>query len=150
MWSIFSSKVFKMVSMRSFSVLALATLLTYSCSKKEAPSQESAPAQSAVGAAAKQQDPVAEAKTIFKSRCVVCHGDTGEGNGPGSAALNPKPRSFGDPEWQAEVDDERLKQVIVGGGPAVKLSPLMPANPDLKDKPEVVAERVKVVRGFKK
>jgi len=26
----------------------------------------------------------------------------------------------------------------------------MPANPDLKDKPEVVAELVKVVRGFKK
>jgi hypothetical protein len=48
------------------------------------------------------------------------------------------------------VDDVHLAKVILEGGPSVKLSPLMPANPDLKDKPEVVAQLVQLVRGFKK
>ena len=36
------------------------------------------------------------AATYFKQKCVVCHGDHGAGDGPGAAALNPKPRAFGD------------------------------------------------------
>lgn len=89
-----------------------------------------------------------QAKRIFETRCVVCHGSKGEGDGPGAAAIEPKPRKFSDATWLSAVTDEHLSQVIIGGGAAVKLSPAMPPNPDLKDKPEVVAALVQVVRSF--
>ncbi|HEY5372429.1 MAG TPA: hypothetical protein VIK01_02030 [Polyangiaceae bacterium] len=46
------------------------------------------------------------------------------------------------------VDDAHIAQTIVEGGVAVKLSAGMAPNPDLKDKPEVVAELIKIVRKF--
>ena len=109
---------------------------------KEAPKAEAAPEP------VKPADPVAEAKTIFGQRCVVCPGEKGDGSGPGAAALKPKPRNYGDAEWQAKVTDETLAKTIVEGGAATGLSPLMPANPDLMDKPEIVAEIVKIIRSF--
>ena len=92
--------------------------------------------------------PDAEARHVFDTRCVVCHGTQGKGDGPGAAALNPKPRAFGDATWQKSVDDAHIAKTIVEGGQAVQLNPAMAANPDLKDKPEVVAELVKIVRKF--
>lgn len=91
----------------------------------------------------------AEAKQIWDTRCVTCHGKAGKGDGPGAAALDPKPRSFGDKKWQAETNDDRIKKVIVEGGAAVGLNPTMAPNPDLAEKPQVVAELVNIVRGFK-
>jgi mono/diheme cytochrome c family protein len=90
-----------------------------------------------------------EAQHIWTTRCVTCHGEDGRGNGPGAGALNPKPRTFTDPAWQMQTKDERIKKVIVDGGASVGLSPLMAANPDLEDKPAVVAELVAIVRDFK-
>ncbi|MCA9525497.1 MAG: c-type cytochrome [Myxococcales bacterium] len=87
-----------------------------------------------------------EAKTVFSQRCATCHGQQGKGDGPAGAALNPKPRSFGEAGWQAKVTDEHLAKVIVGGGQSVGLSPMMAPNPDLKDKPEVVKGLVQLVR----
>ena len=81
---------------------------------------------------------------------MVCHGSVGLGDGPGAAALNPKPRAFADTTWQASVGDEQIENTIVMSGPAVGKSPAMPANPDLQSKPAVVKELVKIVRGFKK
>lgn len=63
----------------------------------------------------------------FKQLCAMCHGDTGTGDGPAAAGLNPKPRDMSDPEWQKSVDDERLRTVIADGGAAVGLSPTMTA-----------------------
>jgi mono/diheme cytochrome c family protein len=93
-------------------------------------------------------DPVAEAKNIFSTRCTVCHGASGKGDGPTAATLNPKPRDYTDAEWQKTVTDADLTKIIVEGGPAAGKSPLMPANPDLKGKEAVVAEMVKMIRGF--
>ena len=92
---------------------------------------------------------VAEAQKVWTDKCVTCHGDRGLGDGPGAAALNPKPRSFKDPKWQMQTNDERISKVIVEGGASVGLSANMAPNPELKDKPEVVAELVKKVRSFK-
>ena len=64
---------------------------------------------------------VAEAKTVWKDKCVTCHGDRGRGDGPGAMALDPKPRSFADPRWQMQTKDERIAKVIVEGGAAVGL-----------------------------
>lgn len=89
------------------------------------------------------------ADKVYKTRCVTCHGDSGHGDGPGAAALQPKPRNYSDTAWQDSVTDEDLAKIIVEGGPAVGKSPLMPANPDLKSKKEVVDGIVKIIRGFK-
>lgn len=94
------------------------------------------------------EGPAKEAATLLASRCAACHGTAGKGDGPAAGGLNPKPRSFGDPAWQKSVTDEHLAKVIVEGGAAVGKSPLMTANPDLKDKPEVVKALVKAIRAF--
>ena len=90
-----------------------------------------------------------EAGLIFSMRCATCHGALGAGDGPGSAGLEPKPRDFRDPAWQASVSDAHLQQIIVGGGPAVGKSALMPPNPDLVGKPEVVAALVVQIRSLR-
>ncbi|HEY4103123.1 MAG TPA: c-type cytochrome [Polyangiaceae bacterium] len=92
--------------------------------------------------------PAAEARHLFDTRCAVCHGTVGKGDGPGGAVLNPKPRAFGDKTWQKSVDDAHLAKTIVEGGLAVGLSAGMAPNPDLKDKPDTVAELIKIVRKF--
>lgn len=91
-----------------------------------------------------------EAEKYFQQRCVVCHGNTGHGDGPGAAALDPKPRTFSDPEWQDKTSDERLEKVITEGGASVGLSPGMPAHPDLKSKPEVLKALIAKIRKFRK
>ena len=105
------------------------------------------------GKAATSQPPQAvgseEAQTLFNSLCFTCHGKTGKGDGPGAATLEPKPRSFTDAAWQDSVDDTHIGKVIVYGGSAVQKSAMMPANPQLKSKPEVVKALVKIVRGFR-
>ena len=105
----------------------------------------SKPAAAATTAAAAGQDP----KEVYKSRCSPCHGDSGKGDGPGAAALTPKPRNYTDKAWQASVKDEDIKKTILYGGAAVGKSPAMPANPDLDGKPELDG-LVKVVRDFGK
>lgn len=80
-----------------------------------------------------------KAMAVFTARCALCHGPNGEGDGPSSASLNPKPRRFSDALWQASVTDDQIRQVILMGGGARKLSTLMLPSPDLKDKPELDA-----------
>ncbi len=80
-----------------------------------------------------------EAEAIFAARCATCHGPQGAGDGPTAAALTPPPRNFQDHTWQVSVSDEHIEKIILQGGAAVGLSPLMPPNPDLSGKPEVIA-----------
>jgi len=94
-------------------------------------------------------DPAAKAKEIFANRCVPCHGSIGQGDGPASASLNPKPRKYADKAWQASVTDEYIEKIIKLGGAAVGKSPAMPNNPDLND-PAVVAALKDIVRSFGK
>ncbi len=108
---------------------------------------EANPAEAA--AAKPAADHAAEAAALYTTRCVTCHGVAGKGDGPAGAALTPKARDFTDAKWQADTKDQMIKDSIVKGGPAVQKSPLMPPNPDLAGKPEVVEELVKMIRGFK-
>jgi mono/diheme cytochrome c family protein len=91
---------------------------------------------------------VAEAKQIFATRCMTCHGAQGAGDGPAAAALNPRPRNFQEAAWQQSVTDAHLEKIILYGGAAVGMSPAMPGNPDLTDKAEVVRALVAHVRGL--
>ncbi len=94
-------------------------------------------------------DPAAEAKTIMETRCAACHGKTGKGDGAAAASLPVKPRDYHDAAWQDSVKDDFLAKIIVEGGGAVGKSPLMAANADLKAKPAVVKEIVKIIRSYK-
>jgi mono/diheme cytochrome c family protein len=123
------------------------------CSKTE--SQQAAPTVTATPTPAvvppsPPADPAADAKSLFRTKCVACHGDHGAGDGPGAAAIVPKPRAFADAEWQASATDEHIKKIILEGGPAVGKSPAMPPNPELKGKDEVLSALVKIIRDFKK
>ncbi len=141
---------------KSALIITVSALALCAC-KNDPPApaaQAAAPAPASAAPAAGQpataSNAEAAARKVFKTKCVVCHGDHGAGDGPGAAALNPKPRAFGDATWQASVTDDHIKSVIVKGGAAVGKSAAMPPNPDLRPKPEVVAELVKIVRAFKK
>lgn len=89
-----------------------------------------------------------EANDLFASLCSTCHGVGGNGDGPGAAACDPKPRAFGDPAWQTSVTDEHIQKTIVYGGAAVGKSPQMPAQPQLKGRQELLDNLVAIVRGF--
>lgn len=135
-------------SLRFFLGVSLSLALV-ACGKG---SQESSPPPEPTAAptvTAPSVDATAKAKEIFAQRCTPCHGATGEGDGPASAALDPKPRRFSDGEWQKSVNDDHLMKVIKFGGAAVGKSAAMPGNPDLSD-PAVVAALKDVVRGFAK
>lgn len=89
------------------------------------------------------------ARQIFETRCAVCHGVRGAGDGPGSAGLDPQPRDFRDAEWQESVTDDHITKIIKFGGAAVGKSPTMPGNPDLLAKPEVVQGLVEHIRSLR-
>jgi mono/diheme cytochrome c family protein len=126
-------------------------LLATACGGADAAPGKPQPPAGGAPSAAKEQAPIAlaEAKQMFESLCFTCHGLTGHGDGPGAAALDPKPRSFVDPAWQASVTDEHIKKVIVYGGAAVGKSPMMIAQPQLKGNEAVLNGLVQVVRGFR-
>lgn len=90
-----------------------------------------------------------EARDLFESLCFTCHGMTGHGDGPGAAALDPKPRTFADAAWQDSVTDDQIQKTIVYGGAAVGKSPMMPAQPQLKGKTETLKALTKIVRDFR-
>ena len=127
-------------------IVAALALAGAACNNSEASTKTSTTsAQPAHTAAATA---TAATEDLFKSRCAPCHGEAGHGDGPGAAALNPKPRNYTDVAWQGKVTDEDIKKTILYGGAAVGKSPQMPANPDLDGKPEL-DELVKTVRSFK-
>lgn len=88
-------------------------------------------------------------RALFTERCAVCHGESGKGDGPASATLQPKPRDYSDSSWQASVKDEDIRKTILYGGAAVGKSPAMPSQTDLDGKPELDG-LIALVRSFNK
>jgi mono/diheme cytochrome c family protein len=139
--------------MRSiFWAIPLCALAAIGCNKSDAStgnaSTTGAGTTKTTATTAQNNEPAADTEELFKTRCAPCHGESGKGDGPGAAALNPKPRNYTDVAWQGKVTDEDIKKTILYGGAAVGKSAAMPANPDLEDKPELDA-LVKKVRSFK-
>ena len=135
--------------------LAIAFLFVSACGKGSEPppptsgspnaQKESGPGRPHSGGAEPSQ-----AELMFGTLCATCHGADGTGNGPAAASLNPKPRNYTDPAWQASVTDEQLKDTILKGGAGVGKSPMMPGHPQLKDHPEVLDGLVQIIRKFGK
>jgi cytochrome c553 len=103
-----------------------------------APAAAAPAAPGAAAAEALSPAAVAEAQAKWQNLCSTCHGALGKGDGPAGMALQPRPRDLSNAAWQAEKTDAHIEKVILEGGHAVGLSVLMPANPDLASKPEVV------------
>jgi mono/diheme cytochrome c family protein len=77
---------------------------------------------------------VEHGKKLYGQFCASCHGQSGKGDGPAAAALNPKPRNHTDKEYMSKLTDEDLFKVIKEGGASVGKSPLMPPwGASLKD-----------------
>jgi mono/diheme cytochrome c family protein len=136
-------------------IVLIAVLILVGCGKKD----EAPPATGDVVAAGSAGSSTGttsagnaafEARSVFQTLCATCHGPKGLGDGQAAAALDPKPRNYTDKAWQASVTDDDLRNIIKFGGAAVGKSAVMPGAPQLKDKPEVIDELVKIIRNFGK
>lgn len=54
---------------------------------------------------------------IYAQRCAVCHGETGQGDGPSSLSLGVPPANLRDPEVMAQPDGRLFWKISVGRGP---------------------------------
>jgi cytochrome c6 len=78
---------------------------------------------------------LAKGKETYDRVCSTCHGVSGLGDGPVGAALpaDQKPSNFQVAKFKYASDDAKMKDVILKGGAAFGLSPLMAAQPQLSD-----------------
>src|SRR5262245_57760360 len=101
--------------------VAIATLLAISSATAPAWAQA---AWTCPPAEAARRNPVAKSdaaiaagkKLTVDKACTACHGDTGKGNGPGAAALNPKPADWTSAKVQAETDGCLFWKISTGRG----------------------------------
>ena len=115
----------------------LSVLIFGGCSK---PSEEPAPTPDESASHA--------GKTIFQTRCFVCHGREGKGNGPASTGLGAAVRDLTNPSWQESTSDETIRSVIRNGAQAVGGSAAMTPNRDLSD--VQVQSLVRYIRALRK
>lgn len=90
----------------------------------------------------------ASVQDYYAMKCAVCHGTTGTGDGPGGAALNPKPTDFHRGSWQASVTDQQIREATLNGGASVGKSAAMPPNPDLENAPVLLNDLVLLIRSY--
>ena len=61
-------------------------------------------------------DALTKGNEIYESKCVECHGPEGEGDGPKSTNINPKPANLGDSTMMADLSDGYLFWRVTKGG----------------------------------
>src|ERR1700733_11338902 len=50
----------------------------------------------------------ADGRKLFETRCFVCHGRDGKGDGPSAIGLAEKPQDLTDANWQCNTSNEQL------------------------------------------
>jgi len=65
---------------------------------------------------------LAQGKAAFMINCASCHGNTGHGDGPAAAALNPKPRDFTSGYWRYGGGEARVTRTITEGSPGTGMA----------------------------
>jgi mono/diheme cytochrome c family protein len=102
----------------------LVGLLWFASGCSKAPEPET-PASAHLGSIVGEQ--------IFQTRCFVCHGRTGTGDGPSAQGLGAQVRDLTSANWQNSITDESIARIIRSGAKAVGGSAAMPPNPDLSN-----------------
>jgi mono/diheme cytochrome c family protein len=87
-------------------------------------------------------------EAIFQTRCFVCHGRQGKGDGPSSTGLGATVRDLTTPSWQDATSDETIQSAIRNGAQAVGGSAAMAPNRDLSD--TQIYSLVRYIRGLRK
>jgi len=80
----------------------------WTCPAAEKAKKNPQPKSDAVVAAGK--------KLTVDKACTACHGESGKGDGPGAAALNPKPADWTSPRVQQETDGCLFWKISTGRG----------------------------------
>jgi mono/diheme cytochrome c family protein len=107
-----------------------------------------APEQTGVPPAEEDASAAREGESIFQSRCFVCHGRGGQGDGPAARGLGAAVRDLTNPQWQAATSDDSIRSVIRNGASSVGGNPAMAPNPDLSD--EQTQSLVRYIRSLRK
>ena len=55
-------------------------------------------------------------RSVARTNCVPCHGESFKGNGPAAMALNPKPADWTSPRVQDQSDGELFWKISTGRG----------------------------------
>ena len=71
------------------------------------------------------EESVVRGKKIYRSRCAVCHGRKGLGDGPGGKALVPKPESLLTPLVLNQTDGEIYWKISNGRNDMIKWDPIL-------------------------
>ena len=107
-----------------FALLSLTLILSACTTERQAPVEDIAIPVNAQA--------IAQGQSIYFKTCSLCHGQSGKGDGPASAAFNPKPRDHTNGRYMDTLSNVHIFNVIkFGGGQYGK--PTMPAQPMLSD-----------------
>ena len=71
--------------------------------------------------------PVSQGQAAYEAHCVVCHGQSGKGDGPGAKVIRQPLRDFSDPAAMSKVNDGFLFEIIKKGGSQFGRSNAMPS-----------------------
>ena len=69
---------------------------------------------------------VAAGEELFGLYCASCHGETGMGDGPAAAGLDPKPASLADASMMSDVSDAYIYWRVTEGGAMEPFNSAMP------------------------
>jgi len=107
-----------------FVVLMLAALVLAACGGGGAETVvalDSVPADFAGKTNPLGADAATAGADVFKTNCAACHGETGLGDGPAGAALDPAPKNLA--ELQAQAGDDYLFWRITTGKEGTSMVP---------------------------
>jgi mono/diheme cytochrome c family protein len=156
------------ISLNTAALLGAAACSDQQSDDRSAPASPAAPAPGATPPAPAAPPPPAappappaptaavDGKTVYTTYCATCHGPTGQGDGPGAAALEPKPRNFAAGEFKFDPtgdgktgEPEDLVEVVKNGAAQYGGSPLMvPWGTSLNEQQiGAVVEYVKSLKG---
>ncbi|MGH9487509.1 MAG: c-type cytochrome [Terriglobales bacterium] len=73
---------------------------------------------------------LAEGKQVYEANCVPCHGETGYGNGPRAAGLNPPPRNYHSGKFRYGTSVLTLYHTVTNGSPGTAMPSFIALSPE--------------------